>query len=101
MRPTPSSGGGAGTRSSGFVQGSCPIAREVQWIDRIWGSGRRREWLKDRSDMGERTQTRMAQRIEEISRVREWAVEHASAGRTLRTREARGASRTPASFNKK
>jgi hypothetical protein len=84
MRPAPSSGGGAGTRSSGFVQGSCPIAREVQWIDRIRGSGRRREWL---------------QRIEEISRVREWAAEHASAGRTFRTREARGASQTPAAFN--
>jgi hypothetical protein len=83
MRPAPSSGGGAGTRSSGFVQGSCPIAREVQWIDRIWGSGRRREWL---------------QRIEEISWVREWAVEHASAGRTLRTRETRGGARIPVAF---
>jgi hypothetical protein len=39
--------------------------------------------------------------LKKISRVREWAVEHASAGRTLRTREVRGASQTPASFNKK
>jgi hypothetical protein len=81
MRPAPSSDGGAGTRSNGSMKGVALRSRGT--VDRIWGSGRGREWLH---------------RIKEISQVREWAVGHVSACRTLRTRETRGGARIPVAF---